>query len=75
MFLYVHALAQMRRRNITRDEIVQALAAVETRYPSADDPGRVVTLGRTLDGRRLKIVTEADDMEAVVTVADRDREE
>ena len=76
LFLYVHAVRQMKRRNITRTEVVEALEQPETTYPSEDYPDeRIVVLGRTLSGRRLKIVTEAHNRECVVTVADRDGEE
>ena len=76
LFLSVHAVRQMKRRNITRAEVVEAIEQPDTTYPSEDYPGeRIVILGRTLSGRRLKIVTEAHNRECVITVADRDGEE
>jgi hypothetical protein len=51
----------------------QAVGFVETSYPSRDHPDRLVVLGRTIDGRRLKVITvETDDGLLVVTAADRD---
>lgn len=76
LFLSAHAVRQMSRRNITRNEIVEALDARETTYPSEDYPDeRTIILGRTLAGRRLKIVTESLDTHSIITVADRDSEE
>lgn len=76
LFLSAHAVRQMSRRNITRNEIVEALDARETTYPSEDYPDeRTIILGRTLAGRRLKIVTESLDAHSIITVADRDSEE
>ena len=63
-----HALQQMARRGITAEEVDEALANRETSY--AGRPGnRVVVLGRTRGGRRLKVVMAGD---VVVTAADRD---
>lgn len=64
----------MQRRRITEVEVEEALADPgRVRYPSADYPEeRVVILGDTQGGRRLKIVVPADDNETVITVADRD---
>ena len=71
-----HALKQMKRRHISLMEVEEALASPETSYPSREYPDdRVVVLGSTSGGRRLKIVVLADDNEFVVTVADRDTEE
>lgn len=64
----------MAARGIDRTEIQEALANVETTYASTDADDRVVVLGRTEGGRRLKVVVEAHDREAVITVADRDSE-
>ena len=76
LFLSVHAVRGMRRRNIVRDEVVQALGQPDIVYPSEEFPEeRTVTLGRTASGRRLKIVTETAEMNHVITVADRDSEE
>jgi hypothetical protein len=76
LFLSVHAVRQCARRGITRPEIQEALLGVETTYPSEDPPDdRVVVLGRTVAGRRLKVVITVDDPEHVITVADRGSEE
>jgi hypothetical protein len=69
-----HALARMAGRVITALEIAEALADRETTYPSRRRPDRLVILGRTAAGRRLKIVVEAADERFVWTVADRDKE-
>jgi hypothetical protein len=67
----------MQKRRIEDWEIDQVLATLDscTTYPSAQDATRTVILGRTLSGRRLKIVALADDNEEVITVADRDNED
>jgi hypothetical protein len=76
LILSVHATRRMKQRNITRAEVVEALQHADTTYPSEDYPDeRIVVLGHTLSGRRLKIVTEAHNRECVITVADRDGEE
>lgn len=74
LFLYAHAVRRMHQRGISRSEIYEALRSPETTYPSANDPSRIVVLGTTAFGRRLKIVVERDDPTAVVTVAVRDEE-
>jgi hypothetical protein len=61
----------MKRRGITRAEISEALQSPETTYTSADDPSRLVVLGKTKFDRPLKIVVEQANHEAVVTVAER----
>jgi hypothetical protein len=76
LFLSEHAKLRMDQRNITRAEVVEALQQADITYPSEDYPDeRIVVLGRTLSGRRLKIVTEAHNREWVITVADREGEE
>ena len=74
LFLSVHAVQQMTRRNISRAEISEALACVETTYPSDERPDVTVILGRTNQRRRLKVVVHSEDHEHVITVADRDEE-
>ena len=64
----------MAMRRISEKEIEQVLAARETTYPSETHADRTVILGRTLGGRRLKIVVLTDRPDYVVTVADRDEE-
>lgn len=71
-----HAQTQMARRGIKESEVEQAHATRETTY-SSYQPGirpRLVILGSTEEGRRLKIVVLADDHRYVITVADRDQE-
>lgn len=75
LFLSLHALRQMERRRISRDEIREALAASEVEYESEDDPSRWVILGRTAAGRGLKLVVLAGDHEYIITAAGRDEEE
>jgi len=65
-----HAQRQMSRRRIATSEVVEALENRDTSYPGRPE-GRIVVLGRTAAGRRLKVVLAA---EMVVTVADRDDE-
>jgi hypothetical protein len=60
----------MARRQITAEEVAQALERRETSYPGRPE-GRLVVLGRTSGGRRLKVVLAGD---VVVTAADRDEE-
>lgn len=69
-----HASQRMKSRRITQAEVEEALADPgRVRYPSADYPSeRLVILGDTSAGRRLKIVVPVDDNETVITVADRD---
>ncbi len=55
---------------ITAAEVDEALASPETSYGGRPE-GRLVVLGRTRAGRRLKVVLAGD---VVVTVADRDEE-
>jgi hypothetical protein len=58
----------MARRGITAEEVDEALANQETSY--AGRPAkRVVVLGRTRAGRRLKVIVAGN---VVVTAADRD---
>ena len=69
-----HALARMAGRRIAATEVAEALADRETSYPSRRRPDRLVILGRSSAGRRLKIVVEVADERYVWTVADRDEE-
>jgi len=73
LFLSVHAVKQSQRRQITRTEVAEALAQADTVYASEEYPDtRTVVLGRTNQGRRLKVVVLTEDVHYVVTVADRD---
>ena len=58
----------MDRRGITAEEVDQALANQETSYAGCP-ADRVVVLGRTRAGRRLKVIVAGD---VVVTAAERD---
>lgn len=71
-----HARRRMAQRGITATEIEEAAAdPSRTTFPSAELPQeRLVILGETRAGRRLKLVVLADDNEFVITVADRDSE-
>lgn len=72
-----HATDQMTDRAISAKEVAEALANVQTSYPSSR-PGRddrTVILGRTTTGRRLKIVVVTATPDYIVTVADRDMED
>ena len=60
----------MARRGITAEEVAEALENPQTSYPGRPE-GRLVVLGRTNDGRRLKVVLAG---EVVVTAADRDED-
>lgn len=66
---------RMAQRRITEAEIDEALGNAQTTYASAQGPQpRLVVLGTTAAGRRLKVVVLQADPEFVVTVADRDDE-
>jgi hypothetical protein len=64
----------MESRNITRDEVLEALENRETVYVSSEDPSATVILGRTRSGRSLKVVVSSTDDEHVITVAARGEE-
>lgn len=69
-----HARQRMMERGISSAEVDEVLASPQTSYPSAGHGDRTVVLGQTASGRRLKVVVLSNDMECVVTVADRDEE-
>lgn len=75
LFLTVHAVRQMERRGITRDEVAEALASPSKSTHDSENPYKKVVLSETAAGRRLKVVVLAEDTEHVVTVADRDQED
>lgn len=73
LFLTMHAWDQMTLRSITRDEVTEAHTRRDTTYRSEDYPDeRLVILGTTSAGRRLKIVVPINDQNTIITVADRD---
>lgn len=65
----------MQSRRITELEVTQALDNPETEYDSRHHADRLVVLGRTDSGRRLKIVITRSQPALVVTAADRDEED
>lgn len=65
----------MEARRITELEVLQALEHRETEYDSRHHADRLVVLGRTSSGRRLKIVITKSLPTLVVTAADRDEED
>jgi hypothetical protein len=69
-----HASQQMTIRSVTLLEIAEALNTPETTYLSPQHPDRLTILGRTLTGRRLKIVVPAAEPHVIITVADRGQE-
>lgn len=75
LFLSFHAVQRMRRRRIERSEVLEALGNRETVYVSAEDPSTTVILGRTEQGRRLKVVVNSLDEQHIITVADRGQED
>ncbi len=66
---------RMSERGISVAEVDAVLAAPQTTYGSELYDDRVVVLGQTLAGRRLKIVVLKADPDHVITVADRDKED
>jgi hypothetical protein len=74
LFLSVHAVERMNERSISREEVQQALTERETVYVSPEDASATVVLGRTVVGRRLKVVVGTDDAEYVITVSERGEE-
>jgi hypothetical protein len=65
----------MTARRIETREVYEALDQAETSYDSRYRSDRTVVLGRTVSGRRLKIVVTKQDPVTVITVADRDVQE
>lgn len=75
LILSAHATRQCVRRGITLAEISEAVASPSATYRSRVAPmEKLVILGATASGRRLKVVVLAHDNAFVVTVADRDQE-
>jgi uncharacterized protein DUF4258 len=68
-----HATEQMAERTIAAHEVEEAVANPETTYTQRRPDGdRLVVLGITVAGRRLKVVLRAADPDFVITTADRD---
>lgn len=75
LYYWPHAQRRMRDRLISDGEVRDVLdLGRETQYVSESHPDRIVVLGSTSMGRRLKIVLLANDETQVVTVMDRDEE-
>lgn len=68
-----HARLQMAARSISEAEVLEVLGRPETSYDSQGRSDRVVVLGRTGAGRRLKVVVTRAEPTVVVTAADRDQ--
>ncbi len=76
LFLSVHALRQMQRRQISREEVEQALGNPgAVRYASGEDPSATVVRSESEAGRRLKVVVRTDDHDYIITVAGISEEE
>lgn len=65
----------MQARRITEREVAEVLEHRDTEYDSRHHSDRLVVLGRTRSGRRLKLVVTKSQPTLVVTAADRDEEE
>ena len=63
-----HARRRARRWAITEQELSEALGNRESER-LGDQPGRLVVMGITSVGRRLKIVVAVDDQKYVITCA------
>jgi uncharacterized DUF497 family protein len=71
-----HAIEQMAERAISAHEVEEAVANPETTYTqSKPDDDRLIILGTTAMGRRLKVVLRAADPDFVITTADRDEDQ
>ena len=66
--LSTHARRRARRWNITVEELSEALANRESVRPS-EQSDRIVIMGITATGRRLKIIVPTSDETFVVTCA------
>jgi hypothetical protein len=69
-----HAERRMRLRRIDAAEVEEAMANRESTRASTELGDRVVVIGRTSSGRRIKIVLNVDES-VVVTVAVQGRKE
>ena len=65
----------MERRGVAVTEVQEAIDNAGTTYPSKEHPDRLVVLGSTTNGRRLKVVVRLQDRSYVITVADRNQED
>lgn len=64
--LSAHARRRARRWSLTAEEVDEALTNRELERPG-DQPGRLVVMGVTSAGRRLKVVVPVDDQWFVIT--------
>jgi hypothetical protein len=60
-----HALKQMAKRNISRQEVEAVLADHDASYPSGTSDRHCYV--KTINGRRIQVVVEPYDHELVVT--------
>lgn len=60
-----HAAQRMAERDVTEDELQQALHDQESQWPGKR-PDTIVVIGRTRGGRRLKIVIALDDDDPLI---------
>lgn len=67
MKLSHHAILRMAQREISPQEVEQALANVMSTDPG-DRPSRVIKIGQTNDGKRLRITQNNFGEEHVITV-------
>lgn len=67
MKLSHHAILRMAQREISPNEVEEALANVETSDPG-DRPSRVVKIGLTEAGKKLRVVQNTFEPEHVITV-------
>ncbi|HVL50266.1 MAG TPA: DUF4258 domain-containing protein [Actinomycetota bacterium] len=67
MKLSHHAILRMAQREIAPREVEQALANVVSTDP-ADRPSRVVKVGTTEEGKRLRITQNTFEPQHVITV-------
>ena len=63
-----HGRRRAKRWKIAAEEIAEALLNRESER-AGEQPGRLVVMGITSTGRRLKIVVPADDQHFIITCA------
>lgn len=67
MKLSHHAILRMAQREISPQEVEQALASVVSTDPG-DRPSRVIKIGTTSEGKRLRITQNNFGQEHIITV-------
>jgi hypothetical protein len=63
-----HAIYQMRRRSISKNEIIECIENYDTRF--TDKKGNPVYRARLESGRGIKVVIAKDEPDFIVTTAD-----